>query len=281
VVIETTGLADPAPVLHTVMSHPYLGLRYQLEGVITVVDAVNGAMTLDAHAEAVKQAAVADRLILTKTDLAKTDLARTDLARTDLAADPAGLRARLTALNPGAVILDAATDDVTGAVLDCGLYRPDTKAPDVARWLADEAVLAAMGRNAHRHADGTVHVDGEDIGPGAAARGQDPADLNRHDAHIRAFAFRAEAPIPAASFELFQELLRSAHGPRLLRVKGLVKLKEEPHRPLVIHGVQHVFHPPRFLDAWPDGPRENRLVFITKDLEPAFVEGLWKAFTAA
>src|SRR5205085_8730115 len=68
-VIETTGLADPAPVLHTAMVHPYLVMRYRLDGVVTLVDAVNGAATLEAHVEAVKQVAVADRIVLTKTDL--------------------------------------------------------------------------------------------------------------------------------------------------------------------------------------------------------------------
>lgn len=56
VVIETTGLADPAPVLHTVMNHPYLVERFRLDGVVTLIDAVNGMATLDNHAEAVKQA---------------------------------------------------------------------------------------------------------------------------------------------------------------------------------------------------------------------------------
>src|SRR5580658_1236556 len=121
VIIETTGLADPAPVLHTLMLHPYLVLRYRLDGIVTVVDAVNGAATLDAHAEAVKQVAVADRLVLSKTDIAADPAA--DLAA-DLAADPAGrlrgdladdpvrgraalaeLRARLRNLNPSAPIL--------------------------------------------------------------------------------------------------------------------------------------------------------------------------------
>src|SRR3954452_578221 len=72
-VIETTGLADPAPVLQTILGHPYLVLRYQIDGVVTLIDAVNGAATLDAHVEAVKQAAVADRIVITKTDLIGPD----------------------------------------------------------------------------------------------------------------------------------------------------------------------------------------------------------------
>ena len=95
VLLETTGLADPAPVLHTAMSHPYLLLRYRLDGVVTVVDAANGEATLDVHAEAVKQAAVADRIVLTKTDLVGTEQRERMVAR-------------LRALNPAAPILDAA-----------------------------------------------------------------------------------------------------------------------------------------------------------------------------
>jgi G3E family GTPase len=266
VVIETTGLADPAPILHTVMAHPYLAIRYRLEGVVTLADAVNGLSTLDVHPEAVKQAAVADRLLVTKGDLPEG------------AANREALVARLKALNPAAVILDAA-GGTAADILDCGLYDPVTKAPDVAAWLNDEAVLAKLGREAHRHADGALHVtrDADD----SANRGQDPSDPNRHDARIRAFAFRSDKAIPAATFALFQELLRSAHGPKLLRVKGIVRIAERPEEPVVIHAVQHVFHKPDILPAWPDADRSTRFVFITRDLDAAFVEGLWNAFVGA
>ena len=136
VMIETTGLADPAPVLHTVMAHPYLMLRFRVDGVITLVDTVNGNATLDAHEEAVKQAAMADRLVLSKTDLL----------------DGGGfteLRTRLTKLIPGAVLLDAAKGEALGwALLDAGIYDPDRKIPDVRRWLNAEA-FAARGADDH------------------------------------------------------------------------------------------------------------------------------------
>jgi G3E family GTPase len=102
--------------------------------------------------------------------------------------------------------------------------------------------------------------------------------VNRHDARIRAFALSSEAPIARGAFDLFLDLLRSAHGPKLLRVKGLVALADDPERPVVIHGVQHVFHVPAVLPAWPDGDRRSRLVFIVKDLDKSFVERLWDAF---
>ncbi len=258
VLIETTGLADPAPVLQTLMAHPYLSLRYRLEGVVVLVDAVNGAGTLDTQPEAVKQAAVADRLLLSKLDLA---------------GDAETLRARLQALNPAAPILDARQSSAAD-ILDCGLYDPATKSPDVARWLNDEALLARLGRSAHRHADGTLHVERV----GGERPGQDAADVNRHDSAIRAHSFATDLAIPAQSFDLFQDLLRTAHGPKLLRMKGIVKIAENPERPIVIHGVQHVFHAPAPLERWPDDDRRTRIVFVTRDLDPRFVEGLWDAF---
>jgi G3E family GTPase len=243
VILETTGLADPAPLLQTAMAHPYLVMRYRLDGVITVVDAVNGLATLDAHPEAIKQAAVADRLVLTKTDLLDTPERRADYER---------LVARLKALNPAATVLEGFTS--APALVDCGLYDPSGKIPDVGRWLRDEAYAAAQHHHPHHH------------------------DVNRHDDRIRAFTLATDQPIPTATFEMFLELLRSVHGPSLLRVKGVVKLAEEPDTPMVIHGVQHVFHPPARLPGWPDADRRTRLVFITRDLNPAKIRELFDAF---
>jgi G3E family GTPase len=243
VIIETTGLADPASVLHVVMNHPYLSIRYRLDGVVTAVDAVNGMATLDRHEEAVKQAAVADRLVLTKTDLVND------------ASDLAALRARLARLNPAATLLDAAKGEATAdRITGAGLYDPARKIPDVARWLADAAVAAAEAQ---------------------ASGGDAP---HHHDHRIRVFTVATEAPIPTATLHLFLELLRSAHGPKLLRVKGIVRLAEEPEQPLVLHMVQHVLHPPARLPGWPDEDRRSRLVCVTHDLEPAVVRRLLDAF---
>ena len=102
---------------------------------------------------------------------------------------------------------------------------------------------------------------------------------NRHDARIRAFCLRSQAKIAAGAFDLFLDLLRQAHGPNLLRVKGIVAVADDPARPVVIHGVQHVFHPPIRLAAWPDADHSTRLVFILRDLSPVFVADLWRALT--
>jgi G3E family GTPase len=242
VIIETTGLADPAPVLHTAMVHPYLVMRFRLDGVVTVVDAVNGAATLDAHPEAVKQVAVADRIVLTKTDLIDTPERREALA---------ALRRRLAALNPAAPAIEADAASVP-QLIDCGLYDPAAKIPDVKRWLTDEAY--AHPHDHHHH------------------------DVNRHDARIRAFTLASERAISSSAFEMFLDLVRSMHGPNLLRVKGIVKIAETPDAPIVIHGVQHVFHPPVTLAQWPGDDHRTRLVFIVNDTDPRQIEDLFNAF---
>jgi G3E family GTPase len=243
VVIETTGLADPAPVLQTAMAHPYLVLRYRLDGVVTLVDAVNGLSTLDAHFESVKQVAVADRLVLTKTDLIDTPERRADRER---------LLARLRALNPAAPVLDA-QEASAARLIDCGLYDPGRKIADVGRWLAEEAYADA---HHHDHAH----------------------DPNRHDARVRAFTFATDQAISASAFDMFLELLRSVHGPNMLRLKGVVKLAEAPEQPVVVHGVQHIFHPPARLERWPDDDHRTRIVVIVRDMDPRAIADLFNAF---
>src|SRR5262249_15674543 len=205
----------------------YLVMRFRLAGIVTLIDAINGLATLDAQAESVKQAAVADRIVLSKTDLVDTAGRREAKDR---------LLARLRALNPGAPILDAAAGEATAArLLHCGLYDPQRKIPDVRRWLPAEAHAAAHQHRPPHHAP-PPHTHAP----------------NRHDDRIRAFAYATDTAMAESAFAMFLELLRSAHGPNLLRLKGIVKIAEAPERPVVIHGVQHVFHPPAQLDAWPD-----------------------------
>ncbi|MFN3889757.1 MAG: CobW family GTP-binding protein [Beijerinckiaceae bacterium] len=272
VIVETTGLADPAPVLHTIMHHPYLMLRFRLQGVVTVVDAINGAATLDAQEEAVKQVAVADRIVLTKTDLATTAQQKEAVEE---------LRARLLALAPAARIIEAA-DARADNLLDAGLFGFEGKIPDVECWLNAEALTNAhapyqehdrhaQDHHAHGHHDHGHHDHGHDH----HAHAHDP---NRHDARIRAFCLTSDRFMAPQTFDLFIDMLRNVHGPSMLRVKGLIGLADDPARPVAIHGVQHVFHPPARLDAWPDGKPQTRIVFILRDLDPEHVKGLWSAF---
>lgn len=258
VIVETTGLADPAPVLQTIMSHPYLLLRFRLDGVITVVDAINGGESLRTYPEALRQAAFADRLVLSKIDLVQSDDQRTGLAE---------LRENLGRLNPAARLVEGlAHVDVT-SLLDAGLYNPSTKSPDVARWLNAEKLQSQSEEGGERRQPAHHHHHGHEV--------------NRHGDAIRAFCLVSAAPLQPSAFDMFLEMLRLAHGPNLLRVKGIVALADDPHRPVVIHGVQHVFHPPVRLEHWPDSDHRTRIVFIIKDLEPHFLEGLYAAFAGA
>ncbi|MCC0003318.1 MAG: GTP-binding protein [Methylobacteriaceae bacterium] len=252
VVIETTGLADPAPILHAVMGHPYLALRYKLDGVVTVVDAINGLASIARHKEALRQVAVADRLVVAKSDLVGAD------SREAYAA----LRRRLADLNPGAPVIDAARGEATAqALLSAGLFSTDRKIPDVAAWLRAEAVES----HAHDHGHDDVHGHGH------------AHDPNRHDESIQAFCLTRDAPLQPQAFEIFLDLLRHAHGSKLLRVKGIVALADDPERPVVIHGVQHLFHPAARLAGWPDADRRTRIVLILDGLGRDFVEGLFAA----
>ncbi len=261
VVIETTGIADPASVIHIIMTQPYLTLRYRLDGVITLVDAVNGMKTLDAHEEALKQAAMADRIVITKTDLPE-----------GAAALPA-LRARLQRLNPAAIVLEG--EPPVTDLINAGLYNPESKIPDVTRWLREEAVLAAEedthhGHGHHHHHDHDHHHDHH--------HGHTHDQASRHDASIKAFSIATDKPIPFNTLEMFLDLMRSAHGDKLLRMKGIVQLADDPERPVVFHVVQHLMHPPARLEAWPDADRRSRMVCITKDLAPEMVRKMFDAF---
>jgi G3E family GTPase len=245
-VIETTGLADPAPVLHALLSDPIVAERYMIDGVVTTVDAVNGAGTLDRQPEAVKQAAVADRLIVTKSDLAEP-------------AALAQLEARLKALNPGAPLLRVEHGAIDpGALFGLGLFDPQTKSVEVQRWLQDEAVAAqhAADHDDHRH------------------------DVNRHDERIRAFCIIRERPISWGALSGWLDALATMRGDDLLRLKAIVAIADRPDQPVVLHGVQHLFHPPVRLPAWPDADRRTRIVFITRDLPQQMIEESLAAFEA-
>ncbi len=229
VVLETTGLADPAPIIHTLMQEPLVFAHYRLARVVTAVDAVNGAATLDRQPEAVKQAAVADVLLLTKTDMANDGAAL------------AALEARLKAINPSAVRVPCIEGDVAPALLFAGgIYDVAGHGAEVADWLAAEA-----DSHAHHH---------------------DTQDVNRHGDDIRTYAFTKDEPISRAALSIFMQWLADQRGDDLLRLKGLVALTDDPSRPAVVHGVQHVIHPITRLDAWPAGIARTSIVVIARGI---------------
>jgi G3E family GTPase len=261
VVIETTGLADPAPVLQSVLGNPVIAQNFRLDGVVTVVDAVNGEQTIANHVEAMKQVAMADRLVISKSGLAKDD-------------GVGGLEARLRDLNPRAPIIDGDTEEAGRADLfACGLYDASTKVADVGRWLQDEAHADGHDHDDHHHHH--HHEDGHGHG-----HHHHHHDVNRHGSDIRSFSIVHDRPIEPMALEMFIDLLRSAHGEKLLRMKAIVSVADNPERPVVLHGVQTVFHAPERLVAWPDpADRRTRMVLITKGLDEAFVRELFDAFT--
>lgn len=233
VVIETTGLADPAPVMHTLMTDTMLQAQYRLDCVVTLVDAVNGVGQLDTMSEAVKQAALADRLVITKSDLADE-------------AKIAQLESRLRELNPQAPMKRAVNGEIELAFLiNVGLANTRSKLEDVERWMGAEEY------DEHGHA-------------------------HRHDTAVKSFCLRYERPFTWSTFSQCMEVLTAMRGPDLLRVKGLVNV-EGRAGPLVVQGVQHLFHPTIELRAWPSEDRETRLVFITRGIERSMVENLFTA----
>ncbi|WP_119677444.1 CobW family GTP-binding protein [Indioceanicola profundi] len=288
VVIETTGLADPAPILHTLMTDPLISSRFRLDGVVTTIDAVHGMGQLDAHEENLKQAAVADRLVFTKTDIAEP-------GKLD------ALKARMRAINPGAVHVDAHTPEALPVLLfEAGLYNPATKSLDAQRWLKAEAYEGG-GHDHHHHDHGHDHGHHHhghdhhhdhdhahcDHDHGHCDHdhhhGHDHDhhhDINRHNDAIRSFVLTREKPVEWEKLAGFFETVAQAQGPNLLRVKGLLNVKETD-RPIVIHGVQHLFHPPVQLESWPTDDHRTRIVFIVKDLTRDQIQTLFDASIGA
>jgi G3E family GTPase len=232
VLVETTGLADPAPVLLTVSADDRLSEVFHIERVITTVDAAHGIGQLDSQPESVKQACVADILLLTKTDIATLD-------------DVAALRARLNLLNPIAHIKDVVRGDIDPDWL-FNIASPGTPR------LRDFSDLVGQvdAHAGHRHG----HTDHHNV-----------------DAHgdIRSFSVIRDGTVTFAGLEVWMGMLGEVRGPDLLRIKGIVNVGG---RPIVIQAVQHMFHPLHELPDWPDDDRRSRLVFIVRNVSRGEIE---------
>jgi G3E family GTPase len=251
VVIETSGLADPAPLIQAFLSDPTLAGLYRIGAVVATLDAVNGPHTLDEHIESVRQVALADRILITKLDLIEAAKAK---------AAEAALVARLARLNPAAKIsrIDDPALDIGELLRGGGLNPTDPKA-DARAWL-NAAAYEAAPHTVHDH-----HHDGEHAH-------HDHHGL--HDRDIASFCFIREAPIPREALRLLLDALQQNLGPNLLRVKAIVHVAEEPERPAVIQGAQHLLHNLSFLERWPDSDRRSKFVFITQGFDRAEVEDM-------
>jgi G3E family GTPase len=244
VLIETTGLADPAPILHTLINDPIIATRYFLDGVISTADAQWGLGQLDRHPEPRKQVAVADRIVLTKCDLADE-------------ADIAKLEERLHQLNPAAPVIHSVEGDVPpSALFGCGLYDPESKSFDVQQWLRDEAY-----REPHEHEHD--HDHGHDH--------HHHHDEERHGGGIDSFCMTRDEPLDWSTFVTWIQTLINHRGEDILRIKGILNIEGED-KPIAVHGIQHMFHTPVKLPEWPGGDRRTKIVFITRDLDRKVIE---------
>jgi G3E family GTPase len=234
ILVETTGLADPAPIVQLLLNNPLVSHFVRLDTVVTTVDAVNGLRQIAEHAEAVKQAALADRLLLTKSDLAPPGTIE-------------DLQQQLIALNPGATRHVVTNGEIVPDVLfGAALFDPSRKTVDVRRWINEDAY------ESHKRDDGD-HRHGD------------------HGHEIRACCLSSDQPLSWNALSSWLGRLRHGAGDDLLRVKGILNLIGESV-PVAIHGVHHIFHPPVLLDAWPDSDHRSRIVFITRGIDPAELE---------
>ena len=278
VVLETTGLADPTPIVHTLMTEESLYRIYQLDAVVTTVDAQLGLHQIEAHFEPAKQIAIADRLIVTKSDLTETRSVE-------------ALERRLRALNPAGQIRRAVKGDIAPSeLIGLGAHEPALTGVDLDRWLAAERYKEENGNHAHgAHCgpdcghDHHEHHDHEHAHSHdhQRAHSHDHQSVHSHDdacadphcdhpAHqhlhgIRSFCLTFAEPLDGRELSNAMQLLAQLYGERLLRVKGILNVKDQT-KPFVVHGVQHIFYPPETLEKWPSADRRSRLVFITKDL---------------
>jgi G3E family GTPase len=217
VLVETSGLADPAPILHALMTEAPVAETHRLQALVTLVDALVGPAVLERHPEARRQVMLADRVLVTKPDLG----------------DAAAVERAVHGLQPGLPLRAAAR----GAVEPGWLFAPG---------------------------DPAVPKDAQAV----------------HSKGVGSIVIEREAPVPALALTLWMQALAEHSGAKLLRLKGLVALAEEPARPMVVHAIQHVVHPPEWLPAWPGGDRRTRVVLIGQGIPQHFPARLLAAIEA-
>ena len=276
VVLETTGLADPTPIVHTLMTEERVYRIYQLDAVVTTVDGQFGLAQIDEQFEPAKQIAIADRIVVTKTDIADLD-------------DLGHLEGRIRRLNRSAKIQWAVKGGIAPSeLIGLGAHEPAITGADPERWLAADAFSAPS--DAHKHPAQAHGPEcgpdcGHDHGDHVAAHDHDCVDAScTHPAHVHAhlhgissFCLTFTEPLEGPEVSNALQLLAQLYGAKLLRVKGILNIKDQP-KPFVVHGVQHIFYPPDTLDKWPSADHTSRLVFITKDLPESLVRRHFKPF---
>ena len=248
VIIETTGLADPAPILYELLNHPTILQHYSVTGIITCVDAAFGAEQLKQQPESLKQAVVADQLLITKTDLASAE-------------QIAALTEQLQALNPVATIHPVANGNVDPHIfLEAMTHQPKNKSTDAQRWPKSDAYRQ-------------IQID-----PSLPMHLYRPttSSSSQHE-RIHSFCLTFEQPLPRLGLLTALQMLASMHGEHILRIKGIVHFDDDD-KPHVIHGIQHMLFPIETLQCWPQGLSGTQLVFIVEGLAADTVTDMLQKF---
>lgn len=263
VIIETTGIADPAPVLQIILTNPMVFNHFALDGVVTTVDTVNGVSSLDRFPECVKQAAIADRLIITKVDISENH------------EEIKMLEERLRILNPAAPIIATTTQNANPSDLfGTGIFDPTTKALDFENWL--QAHAYENQSETKNTASITTQPDKEALAY-YKEHGHAPEEAgHHHDPSINSFVIIKENPVSLNTLSMFLEGLTKEAGPDLLRVKGIIHVAEHPEKPAVIQGAQQIFHSIDWMDKWPSEDKRTRIVFITRNIDKEYIEDTYK-----
>ena len=249
VVVETTGIADPGPVLQIILTDPLVSTCYALDGVVTLIDVINGEETLDNFNESVHQAAIADRIILTKTDLLGGNERENRLTR---------INNRLQKLNPRAIIYQSQERKLSPSdVFGNGLLDTDAIKKDIASWQQFDSDIPDVDGEHSDHSHHSEHSD---------------HSHHTHDPLINTFCLIRDEAISIDTLRLFLEALSREAGPDLLRVKGIVNVAERPETPAVIQGAQQIFHSLKWLADWPSDDRRTRIIFITRGMDKAYIE---------
>ncbi len=237
VVIETTGLAEPGPVLQAFLSEPTLDALYRMTNVVTVVDAVNWKATAERHTEALRQVALADDILISKLDLAHEGTYDS-------------LAQQIQAMNPAAKIskTDLRTEAVTPYLTRKGFDAADVMA-DPSEWLAISNYEAYEREPAGADDPTDQHI---------------PAHLAENG--IESFVLTRSLPLSREELQFLLDGISQNLGSSLLRVKGLINVREEPGKPAVVQGVQHLLHNVTWLEKWPSADERTRVVFITQGI---------------
>jgi G3E family GTPase len=242
VFVETTGLADPTPIVATLVKHPDLVDWAHLDSILTAVDAELGAKTLEAHDEARKQLGLADEIIVTKCDRVDAESRR-------------AIAKLVSESNPHARV----TESVAGK-LDWANLLTWTK--QTLRQRLDGGFQTGGHHDAHDHHE------------------HDHAD-KRHAHHdVTSFVVTSPAALDFRIFAMWLSLTTQLHGDKILRIKGLIREHDAPG-PVVVHAVQHVAFPPYNMARWPSEDTSSRVVVILRKVEPVFVESLRQSLQAA